>query len=401
MRRDLLLQCRVDLERSILLIATGLGRGGAETQLVRLACHLKARGWRVDVVTMLDRRSFDEELRQAGIPLHCLAMRRGFPDPRGFFKLLWLMRRRAPSVVVTFMLHANIMGRIVARLAGVPVVVTSIRNERFGGAGADAMERWLSAISDKVTTNSELAARALIERGVVPKERLQVVPNGLDLSPFATEDLRVRAMKREELNIEEDQFLWLAVGNLRRQKNYENLLRAAASLIDSDEHSFQICVAGLGPCWDELHQLRDQLKLNGVVHFLDRRGDVPDLLQAADGFVLSSSWEGLPNSVMEAMASRRPVVATDVGGVSELVEHEETGLLVESNNPDGLAAALGQVMAMPSQARQAMGERGHASVAARFQVEEVVSQWEGLFDALAQDKGIALSLPAHELGAAE
>ena len=122
-----------------------------------------------------------------------------------------------------------------------------------------------------------------------------------------------------------------------------------------------------------------ELRLEGQVEFLGERDDVPQLLRAADGFVLSSAWEGMPNAVMEAMAAALPVVATDVGDVPELVEDRTSGFVVQPGDSEALADRMLSLMAMPPDQRRAMGERGLERIRARFENERVVDEWEALF----------------------
>ena len=353
---------------------------------MRLAIYLKRRGWDVDIISMLDRRHFDEELAREEIPVHCLEMRRGIPEPRGLLEAFSLMRRRSPSVVVTFMFHANTLGRIAAKLAGIPVIVTSIRNEQFGGRIADLAERFLAPLADVVTTNSQRAADALVERGVISTDRLEIIPNGLelttfDIAPCDSDELRA------SLGVEPDDFLWLAVGHLRIQKDYRNLLRACAELVDAGRSNLQLRVAGHGPLMDELQARRELLGIEDHVQFLNYRDDIPALMHVADGFVLSSAWEGLPNAIMEAMASRLPVVATNAGGVSELLQDGVSGLMIPPHNSAALAEAMHQIMNLNEQHRRKMGDAGRQFVERRFDAERIFQLWETLFERLLVEAG--------------
>ena len=124
------------------------------------------------------------------------------------------------------------------------------------------------------------------------------------------------------------------------------------------------------------------------VVFLGLRRDIPSLLDAADGYVLSSVWEGLPNAVMEAMAAAKPVVATCVGGVPELVQEDETGFIAPPRNPEALAQAMEKMMALPKEKRLEMGEVGRAYIEANYSLEHVVDQWEALYMEHLQRKGM-------------
>lgn len=370
-----------------MFLTTGLGYGGAETQLVRLASCLKGRNWEVRVVCMLPADYYAHELQEVGIPVVSLGMRRGVPDPRAVFRLIGILRRERPLILTTFMYHANLLGRLAGHLSGVPVVISSIRNENFGSGLRDRIMRFTDALADMTTSNSYLAGEAVVRRGVVPAEKLRVIPNGIDTALYAwTPDIRIRV--REELGIAQNSFLWLSVGRLEEQKDYPNLLVAFGRVARKRPESV-LCLVGQGSLRQRMEDLVCRLGLEGRVRFLGLRRDVPRLLAGADGFVLASAWEGLPNAVMEALAASVPVVATRVGGVPELVIEGKSGFMVPPKAPDALADAMLRLMSLPSHARRQMGQFGRSHVEARYGLERVVDQWEALYKELLERKGIA------------
>lgn len=368
------------------LLSTGLAYGGAETQLVNLATRLKKRGWDVRVVSMLPPQAFTEELAAAGIPFATLNMRRGVPDPRALFKLIKILRQWRPVILTSFMFHANLLGRIAGRIAGIPVIISSIRNENFGGPLRDKILRYTDWMGDISTTNSKLAANSLIKRGVVPTGRMKVIPNGLVLDKFYI-DLKEKIEVRQQLGISDSEFLWLAVGRLEEQKDYPTLLDAFRLLILKNSKA-QLRIAGKGPLLDVIKQKAVDLGISERVVFLGLRRDIPALLNAADGFVLSSAWEGLPNVIMEAMAAWKPVVATNVGGVPELVEDGVSGYIVPPRDPEALAAAMLKMMSLSEDERKAMGQAGRAHIEANYSLDRVVDQWERLYRDLLRKKGV-------------
>jgi len=217
-----------------------------------------------------------------------------------------ILRREQPLILTTFMYHANLLGRVAGRLARVPVVVSSIRNENFGGPMRDRIMRLTDWMADVTIINSNLAGEAVVRRGVVPVGKLQVIPNGLDTTRF-TWTPEVRMQVRKAFGIDEECFLWLAVGRLEEQKDYPNLLKAFARVVREQPEAV-LLVAGQGPIRRTLEEMVSLLELEGRVKFLGVRTDIPHLLAAADAFVLASAWEGLPNVVMEALAAAKPVV---------------------------------------------------------------------------------------------
>lgn len=169
-------------------------------------------------------------------------------------------------------------------------------------------------------------AESLTSRRVVSASRVKVIPNGLSAHDYFPDPI-LRRQKRQELGINETVFLWLAVGRLEEQKDYPNLLHAFALVVQKFPNA-QLRIVGKGTLLNDLQRLADKLNIKTQCQFLGYRQDVPALLNAADGVVLASAWEGLPNAIMEALATGKPVVATKVGGISELIEDEKFGFLI-------------------------------------------------------------------------
>jgi glycosyltransferase involved in cell wall biosynthesis len=192
------------------------------------------------------------------------------------------------------------------------------------------------------------------------------------------------------------EFLWLAIGRLLDQKDYPTLLQAFQPLA-SDRA--RLLIAGRGPLLEELQQRTQQLGIAGQVEFLGVRHDIAALLASADGFVLSSAWEGMPNVVMEALAAAKPVVATEVGGVAELVEAGQSGFLVPPGDPAALAAGMRLLMSLPEEQRNQMGLRGRQRMVTRYSLEAMADRWLALYRELLGSRAVnpAASSSGHNL----
>jgi glycosyltransferase involved in cell wall biosynthesis len=364
----------------VVLVVNSLARGGAETQLVRLATRLAAVGHTVHVVALLPDDDLGGVLRAAGIPVHLLFSGGTPRGPSAVAVLARHLRRTRPDLVVSFLYQSNVVTRLAARLAGVPAVVSSIRNEHFGGRARELAMRTTDRLASVTTTNSALAAESLVRRHVVPRDRLVVIPNALPPDAFVRRPGGGRL--RAELGAAPDEFVWLGVGRLVPQKAWPDLLLAFAMTEQSGTPS-RLLIAGGGPEAGPLEELAERLAVSDRVRLLGSRDDVPDLMAAADGFVLSSVYEGLPNVVLEAMAAGLPVVATRVGGVPELVD-ESTGSTVPAGCPAGLAAALQRMTDTPRTQRAQMGERARAVALTRYAEDAVMAQWLALLDPLVE-----------------
>jgi glycosyltransferase involved in cell wall biosynthesis len=175
-----------------------------------------------------------------------------------------------------------------------------------------------------------------------------------------------------------DRFMWLAVGRLAEAKGYGDMVAAFAMAV-RDHPDARLLIAGVGSLEQEIRAETRRLGIEASVRLLGLRSDVPALMQAADGFVMTSRWEGLPMVLLEAGASGLPVVATDVGGSRDAVLDEVSGYLTPVAEPAKTARAMGRVMAMPEGDRRAMGSAGRRHVSATFDIGAVATTWEGLY----------------------
>jgi len=355
-----------------------LSVGGAQAQLLHLAACLRRRGDEVGILTVNHNTAFLAEAAALGVPVVEVEYHSGARGLTSTMSAVRVLRAWRPDAVISFIYQANVVARIAGRLAGVPAVLSSIRNERFGGRHREVLMRATDRLATLTTTNSELAAKRLVEARVVPASRLVVIPNGIDPASFRVSD-DVRARTRGALEVDKGDFVWLSAGRLVAQKDYPTMLRAFATAFDGGRR-VRLFIAGEGPLRGELEELAAGLGLEGSVEFLGLRNDIANLMAACDAFVLSSAHEGLPNVVMEAMAAARPVVATSVGGVAELVVSGVNGRLVPPDDPIALAHVMAQVTAMGPEARERMGEAGRQRVSEHFSVDHAVNRWLEVLD---------------------
>ena len=299
-------------------------------------------------------------------------------------RLAALMRRERFDVVHNYLLRANVVGSIAARVARVPVVLGSKRgcHERRGLELIGA--RLSNRLADCVTANAEAVREFVHENESCPREKMTVIPSGID-----TERFRPLAGAREDyksrLGLDPARPVVGIVTRMRVRKGVEEFLRAMAMVCERhpDVQTVVVGEVGLDP---ELEGLVQETGLAGRLHLLGRRSDMPEVFSAFDVFVLSSHDEGMSNAILEAMAMEKPVVATDVGGTGEVVEHGRSGLLVPARDPRPLAAAIGDVLAAPERAR-AMGRVGRETVERRFSARSMVRQMEDLYVRLLQARG--------------
>ena len=364
----------------IVFLTDQLGRGGAETQLVRIGISLHRRGWKVGILSLFPGSDFDEELQAEGIPhVSCEPLRMPKDRPliplRITLRLIRQLRTWKPSTLICFSYHADIIGRVCGRLAGVPVIIGSLRTAFVKTSLREKVYRVTEPLIDLTVSNSQAGINYMVSRKVLTPRKTLVIPNGMFTSDYPSPVPREEV--RANLGVPPEAFLWLAVGTLNPAKDYPTMLEAATRCVAADPR-FHLIIAGGGEAIDTLRADAESRGLGKVVRFLGKRTDVARLLKAADAFVLSSAWEGLPNAVMEALASGLPVVATDVGGVRDLIEPGRSGWIVPPRDPEALAERMLSAMALDAPARHGMGAVGREHMATRYDQVRITERWEDL-----------------------
>ncbi|MCS7058376.1 MAG: glycosyltransferase [Meiothermus sp.] len=370
--------------KRVLLLVTSLGHGGAETQVVELGRGLAQLGWAVRVVCMVPPGPKAQDLAQAGIPVDSLEMQPGRPSLKGFTRMVRLVRKFQPQVLHAHMVHANLLARLVRPFVRVPVVLCTAHNIIEGGRWRELAYRLTDSLCDLTTQVSEAGLERYLRVGAIPPRRGLYIPNGVDPKRFAP-DPAVRQPLRQRLGAQDGEFVWLAVGRFVEAKDYPNLLRAFAGVVQAHPEA-RLWLVGQGPLLEPMKELVGSFGLEEKVRFLGARGDVPSLMNAADAYVMSSAWEGMPMVLLEAAAVGLPIVATDVGGNREVVEQGKNGLLVPPKDSQGLAMAMRALMERPAAERTQMGQAGRALVLQRYDLERIVQRWDALYQELLRRK---------------
>lgn len=370
----------------LLFLSTSMGMGGADKQLLSAAREMRVRGHDILIVSLTPLGPMGLEARSLGIPTQSLEMRRGVPDPRGLVRLARLAWAWKPDVVHSHMVHANLMARVLRLFVRVPAMVSTIHNIYEGGRLPMAAYRLTNGLVDQVTIISEAAAARFITEGIVPKKLLVVVPNGVDTDHFRNVPAGARESLRRSLGLAHE-FVWLAVGRFEIAKDYPNMLRGFARVREQQPGAV-LLLAGRGSLQEETEALARALGLGSGVRFLGVRQDVSELMSAADGYLMSSAWEGMPIVLLEAAAAGLPIVATRVGGNPEVVCEDKSGFLVPARDPDALGLAMLRLMGLSDAERRSMGERGREHVRAHYGLSRVVERWEDIYRGVLQRKGI-------------
>ncbi len=362
--------------RRVTFITTFLAVGGAEKQLASIVFHLKSKGWEVSVLSMMEPRAYTNELGEKGIPCVSLGMRRKLPDPRGLLRAVRFIRRFQPSIVCSFLFHANLLGRAAASLTRVPIMVSSARNEIEGPRWFDFAYRLTDPLSDVTTHVSMSGIEKYVRTGAVPRHKILYMPNGVDSKTYAPNHQR-RTTIRAEMHLR-SHFVWLAAGRFEREKDLPTLLHAFQAVAHNHPEA-RLMLVGNGSLAEPVRISARQLGLTNTVLFPGIRRDMPAIYNAADAYVMSSAWEGTPNVLLEAASSGLPIVATDVGDNRYIVPEGTSGYLVPPRDSEALSAAMNRIMILPQMVRRRVGEAGRRHIQQNYQFTTALGRWENLF----------------------
>ena len=369
----------------VLHIIDSLRYGGAETLLFELTTRLDAYGFR-PIVFYCEPGPLIDDFKNKNIPVtHLPWIAR--VDPILLARMYKAIRKERPQIVHTHLFKSDLHGRLAARMAGVPVVVSTLhncnawaRNPLFGltyGFTTKFADR-LIAVADEVR---DYVIRYL---RILP-EKILTIPNAVSIERFEGKSKEGSAV-RKEFNISPDMLLLGIVGRLEPQKDHDGFLRAAVRIYKNNRN-VRFLIVGDGYLRDQLIASANTLGLQEVVTFCGVRKDIPAVMAALDVVVLSSRYEGLPVVLLEAMAASRPIVSTAVSGVLGVVEDGVTGVLVEPLNSEALAEACLCLIGNP-ELRKKMGQNGYERVKTRYSINAMTEKTVALYRNLISTHGI-------------
>ena len=317
-------------------------------------------------------------------------------DAQTIFKLARILRRQRPHIVETHTAKAGAVGRLAARLAGVPILIHvfhgHVFHSYFGPAKTELfinIERGLARLTDRIITISPAQRRDVVDvYRIAPPERVLTIPLGLDLGPFEAARQSCQGQFRSSLGISPDMPLVGFVGRLTSVKNPSQFIEVAGRVV-RESPQVRFVLVGDGELRPALEKQVGALGLAQTVIFAGWQANMPAVYSDLDLLVLTSLNEGTPVTVIEALATGVPVVASEVGGVPDVVTHQETGLLVPSGDAEATAQAILQFLRAPERA-QRLAIAGQRVVLGRFDLSRLVSDMDALYHALLIEKGINL-----------
>jgi len=367
----------------VAICITGLEVGGAETTLAELLAH-RPDDLDVRVYSLIDGGRIADQIAAMGIEVVGMHMRAHKPSLRGFFRLWGQILTFRPTIVHTWLYHADLMGGVAARLSFVPHIIWHLHNSDLNPERVGRMTRlvvWICArlsglVPEVILSCSEAGARVHAERGYSAK-KIVVVPNGVDAERFAPSQ-GARASVREEFGLADDMPLVGLVARIDPQKDHPGFFRAVRVFFErgGDAH-FLLAGRDVTEEHWQLPTLRDETGRPDRVTLAGPREDIPRLMAAFDISTSSSLGEAFPLAVIEAMACGVPCVATDVGDCALMIG--DTGIVVPPSDADALAEAWGRLLVMPSDERHTLGAGARERVLENYTIESFAERMWGLY----------------------
>lgn len=358
---------------NIIFVITGLAMGGAENQVVNLADKLSEKGLHVTIAYMLKPVMVNPKSE-------CVKMvwLGGTKSPLGmltaFKNLINLIRKTKPDVVHSHMFHANVLARVARLFAPVPRQISTAHSNNEGGKLRMLTYRLTNRLSDVFTNVSYDAVHSFEEKKAVSKGKMLAVGNGIDVAYFKfSPDARMNI--RKELGLAEKK-VFIAIGRFHDAKDFPNLINAFAKVV-SRSKDCHLLIVGDGELRSVIVAKIAQLDLQKSVTLLGLRKDIPQLLSAADIYVMSSAWEGLPLVIAEAMSVERVIVATDCGGTAQLIG--EAGYLVPPRNSSALAQGMCNALALSEVEAAELGQKARQRIVEYFSLEAAVQKWLDIY----------------------
>jgi glycosyltransferase involved in cell wall biosynthesis len=366
---------------NVLHIIHSLTWGGAENQVVTLAPALNTDGYKIYICCLQTEGVQADTLREKGLQVTALNMRLRY-WPSAVNKLYHLIQQIKPNIIHNHMYDASFWGTLVGKLAGVPVILTTepgltLKKRPY------LFDLIINHFNDKMVAVSEEIRQYHIEKRVISPDKCITIPNAVDIRQFISN--APKGELKKQFGIESSQILIGSIGRLVQAKRMDILLQAARIVCDTVPQT-RFLIIGDGPLRLELERKASELKLsNEHVKFLGNRQDVSIFLSALDIFVLSSETEGIPVSMLEAMAASRPVVTTRVGGIPQVIQDEYNGLLVSPNDPSNLAKAILELIGDRNKC-ESLAREAYKTIETHFSTSVISKQIISLYDNLLQNK---------------
>ncbi|MBP7653874.1 glycosyltransferase [Candidatus Dependentiae bacterium] len=366
----------------IIFIINGTGTGGAELVLYNIVKNIDKKIFSPEIISLKKTGIIGEKIIKEGIPVKNLHFN-GIFDIIFFLKLYIHIKKTKPAIVNTIMFHSDVIGRTICKLAGCKVI-TSFHNIYIGNNSSETKIREIiikltDFLADSCTIISQNAKEYFLKKKIVSDKKLNVILNGIDSdlykNNFNTQN--ITEFKKKHIT-EFDEFIFISAGRFVEYKGFYYLIKAA-ELLKNKGCKFKIVIAGDGELFDELKKMIFDHSLEKYIILTGNINNLNEWMWCSDAFVMPSLWEGFPCVLLEAMSAGLPVIATNVGGNSEIIENNHTGFLIEPQNEKILSDKMFELMTLDRDKRIGLGQLGKTRVLEHFQISRMVKKYEDLY----------------------
>ena len=375
----------------IVHVITDLDIGGAEAMLSRLIVGMDRERFINYVVSLTRPGPLGDVIQASGTPVYSLQMRRGVPNPLGVWRLFRLIRKECPHVLQTWLYHADLLGLLVGKLVGIPVIAWNVRCSEMDMRQYSTLSNFvrrvlvkLSSQPEVVVINSRAGQQFHESLGYRPR-RWNVIPNGIDVDRYSP-DSSARVKLRFELGVSINIILIGLIARFDPMKDHLNFFQAARCLLKTHpETHFVLAGQGIDHQNTVLTTSITTFKVRENIHLLGERKDVQSILAGLDIVCSSSAYgEGFPNVVGEAMACGVPCVVTNVGDSACVVK--DTGKVVPPKDPKALASAWKELIEMGHEGRWQLGLTARQRIKENFDLGKIVAQYEHFYEDIVKQK---------------
>ena len=355
--------------------------------LLKLLEHIDRKKYKPYVISLVSEGQIGPCIKKLGIPVFAMGMDKFWLSLFPLLRLFKILRQIRPDIVQTWMYHADLLGGLVARLAGVKKIVWALRNSNLSpkltknstiriAKICALLSSWLPV---EILSCSKRAGKIHVDLGY-SGEKMKIIPNGFDLESFQP-SLKSRRSVRAELELPNNAFLVGLIARYDSQKNHVGFMSAAAQVRQSIPNVyFLLAGEGVDDSNRVLKRIISRNDLKNHIYLLGQRADMPRIMASLDVLAISSFGEAFPNVLGEAMACGVPCVVTDVGDSAEIVG--KTGRVVPSGDMQGLAKHIMEILRIPKEERELLGQKARLRVEENYDIRLIVKQYENNYKTL-------------------
>jgi glycosyltransferase involved in cell wall biosynthesis len=365
----------IDRRIKVLICINNLYVGGAQRQLQKQLPYFDTSKFDITVL------SFDIDTDRENIDInfpdkisHQQIKMKSLKDVRGWYRIFGFTRRLRPDVIMTSMFWSNTIGRVLGLWYRIPVIARYHNTVCYPSAIHKYTDIFLARYTRAFVGVSSEVARFVVKEIPSIKDSMIVIPNGIDLVNISNRKSSKDKSIRHRLGVDDDEILLLSAGRLVVQKNHE-LMVQGFSLIRKKYHTVKLCLVGDGACEDDLKKMAGELGLTDVIHFMGYQDNVHPFYEAADVYISTSKIEGMSNTQLEALAHGIPVISTQTGGVTELIDDGNNGFIIDSS-PDSILLAFERYLHSDKLSLQ----KNAQDRVRRFDIRKTVKMYEELWE---------------------